>query len=800
MLTDAEIMAQVWAAFQAEQAEHRQAIGELLLELERNPDHPQRQKLLDQLFREAHSLKGGARAAGQPAVEQIAHHLEDVISAVRQGTLSLTPELCDPIYAALDAIDALVGRVAAGQPVDLALHSSILETLTRAVEGAGRAPAADTGALARPAARDRDVPGVYPPNTEAPPAAAETTIRIQGEHPPNTETPPAAETTIRIQTAIVDSLLNEIGELTTCGLRSAEHRREVRHLVELTVRWRRGWRRVRPIYARLQERMGALRPTIHYLGDRDELPSLVSEPRLDYDAAILLETLKETDALMGDLEQHLARHGQELAEAHAQLAASVERMHAQIRQARMLPLATIFGQIRLQARDMARAAGKQLALDVDDGGAVADRPVLERLREIITHLVRNALDHGIETPDLRAARGKAPEGRVTLRASVSGDRLICTLADDGAGLDLEAIRRQALASGWVSESDLARMGESELVQLIFLPGFSTRETVSTLSGRGVGLDIVRSQVERMHGRVDVQNIPGQGCRFLIAVPLSLTSAHGLLVRAGEASYAIPLDAVQRIIPVAPSDIQMLEGRASLVLDGRPLPLVSLAGLLGAASPDMARPAAAQRLALVLGSGERQVAGLVDDVLRDQELVTHRLPPPLQQVRFIAGATILPDGRIVPILDVVDLIEAAIGTRQAHALTLDPATPRRSPTVLVVDDSLTTRTLEKNILEAAGYQVRLATDGAEALQILDQLADGGDCDLLLSDVDMPRLNGFELAAQVRASQRFKHLPIVLVTSLDTPADRERGIAAGADAYIVKRAFEQQALLETIAELI
>ena len=191
---------------------------------------------------------------------------------------------------------------------------------------------------------------------------------------------------------------------------------------------------------------------------------------------------------------------------------------------------------------------------------------------------------------------------------------------------------------------------------------------------------------------------------------------------------------------------------------------------------------------------------MDDVLGDQELVTHRLPPPLQQVRFIAAATILADGSIVPILDVVDLVEAAIGMRQLHTLTLDPATPPRSPIVLVVDDSLTTRTLEKNILEAAGYQVRLATDGVEALQILDQLANGGGCDLLLSDIDMPRLNGFELTAQVRASEHFKHLPVVLVTSLDTPADRERGIAAGADAYIIKRAFEQQALLETIAQLI
>jgi two-component system, chemotaxis family, sensor kinase CheA len=245
---------------------------------------------------------------------------------------------------------------------------------------------------------------------------------------------------------------------------------------------------------------------------------------------------------------------------------------------------------------------------------------------------------------------------------------------------------------------------------------------------------------------------------------------------------------------------MLEGRPTLILGGRPLPIVHLGDLLGLTSPDAGRLDNLQRVALVLGSGDRQIACLVGDVLAEQELVTHRLPAPLQQVRFIAGASILADGSVIPILDAVDLVDAAIGARHMIDLKLDQATSRRPPTVLVVDDSLTTRTLEKNILEAAGYQVRLATDGVEALQMLDQLIDNGGCDLLLSDVDMPRLNGFELTAQVRASPRFKHLPIVLVTSLDTPADRKRGIAAGADDYIVKRTFEQQALLDTIVRLI
>jgi two-component system chemotaxis sensor kinase CheA len=466
----------------------------------------------------------------------------------------------------------------------------------------------------------------------------------------------------------------------------------------------------------------------------------------------------------------------------------------------MLPVTTIFSPLRLQLREMARAAGKQVALDLDDGGAEADRQVLERLGEVLMHLLRNAVDHGVEPAKVRIAAGKPAEGRIALRAEVSGDRLTLVVADDGAGLDLAAIRQRAIASGQLSEADLARMGEAELIELIFVPGFSTRPTVSKLSGRGVGLDIVRTRVERMQGRIAVRSVAGVGCAFTISLPLSLTSSHGLLLRAGRSTYVLPLDSVQRIIPVSAHDIRMLEGRTALLVDDRPLALVHLTDLLGREPATIVGDVHSTWHGLLIGSGERQAVCLVDAVLGEHELMVYRLPAPLHQVPCVAGATILADGKVVPILDVVDLLRAAIGSRRTIQLATAVSGPARKTTVLVVDDSITTRTLEKNILEAAGYQVRLAIDGDEALRLLDQLADDGGCDLMLSDVDMPRLNGFDLTARVRADTRYQHLPIVLVTSLDTAEDRERGISAGADAYIVKRQFEQQILLDTIARLI
>lgn len=872
MFTDEEIMAQVLAAFQEEEAEHRQAITDILLELEREADQPNRKDILDQLFREAHSLKGGARAAGIESVEHIAHRMEDLFSAVRQGKLQLTPTVCDAVYEAVDAIGALMTHVSAGQATTLAAHQHVIHNLSRAL---GEGPPHDSPTVpetepdepAPPDVQDDDgqaivlpdpsprpavveVP-VHPPTVHAPhatlekptvslqppdavqPREAQPPVPIPHPTPPaSNENHPESVTTVRLSTTTLDNLLNETGELITCSVRSQQRAREAHRLADMPVRWKRVWRQTRPVFNRLKNAVPTLKPTVHHLIDREtettDTPHLAKLNQgeigqlsaLPAQLTTLLEALAQANTLINDMEQCLAAYARQSTEDYTRLSVVTDRLHDQIRRTRMLPLATLFNPLRLQLREIARAADKQVTLELDDGGAEADRQVLERLREVLLHLLRNAVDHGIEPPDLRVNRGKPVAGCIQLRASVSGDYLTVEVEDDGAGLDMEAIKEGAINAGIAGETDLVRTTESELVDLIFLPGFSTRQTVSKMSGRGVGLDVVRSQVERMQGRVSVQSVSGAGCCFTINVPLSLTSSHGLLLNVDHATYMLPLDSLYRIVAVKPGDIKVLEGRTCLMIDERPLALVHLSDLLG--KGDHAGPKGERRtgngktsgmlvdgrstsgggwsLALLLGSGERQVACMVDGVLGEQELVVYRLPAPLLRVRFIAGATILADGSVVPILDVVDLVRAAIGAR--YVIDLKPATPTadRPPTILVVDDSITTRTLEKNILEAAGYLVKLATDGKEALETLHHLIENGGCDLLLSDIDMPRLNGFDLTSQVRADPSLKNIPIVLVTSLDSPSDRERGIAAGADAYIVKRAFDQQALLDTIEQLI
>jgi two-component system chemotaxis sensor kinase CheA len=783
MENDDDIMAQVFAAFCEEQAEHRAAIASLLLEMEQHPDHPDDRALVDQLFRAAHSLKGSARAAGLPGIEQIAHAIEDLFAALRQRRLRVTPALCDPVYAALDVIGVLVDRAIAHHPPDDALIETTVHRL-RAI-------------LAQPPSDQESVEqteGATIPSDETPVVSAGLPVASTGI---------GEVTTVRLAIEVLDTLLNDVGELMTGVMRIRAQARRIQDLSRMSAPWKRLWRQVRPLVARYQAHSDVSHPVVHHLDIRPITHERYGDGLQQRDFQQLADALNRAAALIDEIDQQVTACARDLAADQSMLGTVTDRLHLQIRRARMLPLRTIFQPLRLVARDVSRSAGKPVDLFFDDGGAEADRQVLDTLREVLTHLLRNAIDHGIEEATVRQHRGKPERGAVRLNATVDGDWLTIEVADDGAGLDDEAIQRRALELGLLTATDLERLTPTDIASLIFLPGFSTRTTASHLSGRGVGLDIVHSHIERMQGRIQVHSTPGTGCRFVLSVPVSLTSAHGLLVKLGQHTCAVPLESIQRIVAVQPGDVRVLEGRTVVLVDGRPVVLVHLADLMeaGDGMGSFSR-GEERRPALLLGSsGERLVACLVDGVVGEQELVVHRLPFPIRRVQFIAAAAIMPDGAIAPILDTVDIVRAASGAQRLPApVTPDINQQRRIPQILVVDDSLTTRMLEKNILEAAGYQVHLATDGIEALDVLQRLSTNGGCDLVISDIDMPRLNGFELTEKLRAGERFKHLPIVLVTSLDAPEHCERGVTVGADAYIVKRAFDQQTLLDTIARLI
>jgi two-component system chemotaxis sensor kinase CheA len=452
----------------------------------------------------------------------------------------------------------------------------------------------------------------------------------------------------------------------------------------------------------------------------------------------------------------------------------------EVRRARMLPFAEACAGLERIVRDVAQAAGKQVELSISGGEVELDRAILEGLKDPLAHLVRNAVDHGIEAPEVRRAVGKPEVGRVAISAELRGTQIEIVVEDDGGGLDLDALRRQARRLGLAEPK-----GARELARLSFAPGVSTAERVTTISGRGLGLDVARARVEAVRGTLDVASEPGRGTRFTLLMPLTLTTLRALFVNAGGQSFAVAVSAIRSLLRV--------NSQAVLTLNNFPIPVVSLAQTLGLKG-DVERPHKGRRPAILASDGERQVVLAVDELLGEQEIVVKGLGARIRQTRFFSGSTLLTSGRIALVLNMPRVARSALDL-DVNPRPEPPTQPTR-PRILVADDSATTRALQRGILEVAGYEVLSADDGDEAWR---RLQDEG-ADLVISDVEMPRMNGFELTQTIRSSARFASLPVILITSRGDPSGRAIGVAMGANAYITKRDFDQDELLGTIQRLL
>jgi two-component system chemotaxis sensor kinase CheA len=475
----------------------------------------------------------------------------------------------------------------------------------------------------------------------------------------------------------------------------------------------------------------------------------------------------------------------------------INELQEEIKRVRMLPLSTITTTFGRMVRDLAREQNKQVTLTIEGGETELDKRVLEQIKDPLIHLLRNAVDHGMETPAERERSGKPAGGHIVLSASQQGNRIVITVSDDGFGLDLEAIRMSATRKGLLRMGEADKLSDAEVANLIFNSGLSTSKIITDISGRGVGMDVVRQNVEELHGTLEVEFEPNQGTTFTMTLPLTLASSRGLLVRAGEQILALPLTSVERMLQIGTSSIASVEGKEAITYQGKPIAVARLADLLELPP----KPSDADKLTVVIVAvAEKRLGLIVDDLVGEQEIVIKNLGKQLAKVAGFAGATLLGSGQVILVLHVADLIKLAARAKP-RILTPTADTDHREmdqqKTILVVDDSITTRTLEKNILEAVGYEVKLATDGKEALGVL---ATDGLPHLIVSDINMPRLDGFELTSRIKQDTRYADIPVILVTSLDSPADKARGIEVGADAYIVKSSFDQGNLLDTIEQLV
>jgi two-component system chemotaxis sensor kinase CheA/two-component system sensor histidine kinase and response regulator WspE len=470
------------------------------------------------------------------------------------------------------------------------------------------------------------------------------------------------------------------------------------------------------------------------------------------------------------------------------MATSLEQVLDQFSELRLLPVSSVFDVHKVAARNLARERGKRLAIAIEGEATLVDRSVLDALGDILLHLVRNAVDHGVEAPADREAQGKNPQGTLTFRASLSGDRLRVEVEDDGRGIDFQKIKLTAARQGLASEVELNAMEERDLLSFVFRPGFSTAEQTTEISGRGVGMDVVRTRLQELGGAVHLSSKPGRGTCAHVELPTSIAISRLLLFRCGKQVYSLLATFVDRVDRLDPKTLMDTSAGRAVVLEDRTVPVLDSHALLGLAPP--ARTP--ERLSTVIVEhGGKRVALLVDELLGERELTLKPLGPFLAGIRGVSGAAMMEDGTVVPVLRAGDLVGGL-----AKLWAAAPASPVRAPErlrrVLLVEDSLITREIERSLLGSLGLEVEEASDGQEALEKLR----AAEFDLLVTDLEMPRLDGFALTRQVKSDSRFSRIPVIVVTTRGSAEDRRRGLEAGADAYLVKSDFKRSDFEELV----
>ena len=743
--------------FSLEAEAQTQVLSAGLLALERDPT------LADQLeacMRAAHSLKGAARIVGVDAGVSVSHVMEDCLVSAQEGRLLLRPEHIDALLQGTD----LLMRIATPGSADIGPEHI-------------EAYVALMGRLLDPAAT---APGVVAPLPELPMA------ELQLEPPPAPELI-EPEITTSVQSSRPGKRTTEGGERV---LRVTAER--LNSLLDLSSKSLVETLRLKPYLATLQR---LKRMQSNGLRALENLNAQLKEQALSLEAQ---EALEDARRLLAESQQVLAEKTAELDEFAWQASQRAQVLYDTALACRMRPFADVLvGQARM-VRDLGRSLGKQVRLEIEGEKTQVDRDVLEKLEAPLTHLLRNAVDHGIEMPEQRLLAGKPAEGLIRLRASHQAGLLVLELSDDGNGVDLERVRRSIVERQLSPVETAAQLSEEELLTFLFLPGFSLRDKVTEVSGRGVGLDAVQHMVRQLRGAVELEQKAGEGSRFHLEVPLTLSVVRSLVVEVGEEAYAFPLAHIERMCDLAPEDIVQIEGRQHFWHEGRHVGLV-------AASQLLQRPASqnsAATLKVVVIRERDAVYGVaVERFIGERTLVVLPLDERLGKIQDISAGALLDDGSVVLIVDVEDMLRSVekllnTGRLERIARNSQQAAHVARKRVLVVDDSLTVRELQRKLLVNRGYDVAVAVDGMDGWNALRS----EDFDLLITDIDMPRMDGIELVSLLRRDNRLQSLPVMVVSYKDREEDRRRGLEAGADYYLAKASFHDDALLDAVVELI
>jgi two-component system chemotaxis sensor kinase CheA len=708
--------------FRTECEERLQKLDAGWLQLEKEPTNA---VLIEDLFREAHSVKGAARMLGLLDIQDMAHGMEDELGAIRKGGVAITETLVQRQLKTLDQLRQLVAAAVGQEAAPQAASStSALPPVKEAQTAPGTVPGpAPISIPLEPLAPQRSEPTSVPSISQANSTEKETNFKIE---------------TVRVGADRLDFLLSQTGELVVCR----------NHIQRLN----------------------------NGLADLLSLASLGQQ--------VPQQVLDQLNVLSSKFSEDTAR-----------LSLVTAEIETGIRNLRLLPASTLLDQFPRMVHDLALDLGKKIDLKLVGGDIVVDKRIIEEMKAPLMHLLRNAVDHGLEAPVGRHDAGKPEMGKLTVRVYQESDRVYIDVRDDGRGLDLEAVRALVVKKGLYSKDDAAQLDKGQLHMLILEQGFSTNKMITDVSGRGVGLNVVRTTVERLHGTLSIDSTPGKGMWITMGLPVSLISTRVLLVSDVGQVFAIPFENVVMLRKLAAQDVRWVEGRQCVDANGEIVFLNKLSHLLNL--PMQSKGLVDVPYCMVLSDGQSRIGVLVDELLSEQEVVIKPTPMPVQKSMHLLGVTILDSGVISPVLNVRGLTRQVLeqGVKFTKSNTV-VGTQKKSKLILLAEDSITTRIQEKRILEGAGYEVIATVDGFDAWSQLSRYK----FDAVVSDIMMPNMTGLELTQKIRASQSFSTLPVILITTLSSEDDRRRGLEAGADAYLSKPEFDQTILLECLERLL
>ena len=744
--------------FMEETTDSYQNLINSLIKIEKSPDN---KKAIEIAYNQIHALKGSARMIKHSKMDSLSLAMEQILSGAMDKKIVITPSLISTLLSGADFIKIFIHQIGSKMNPPYNWQNSD-EVLPKDIDQNTFRELTDI------------INSVNPYLSTGRQQTTETSSKIpnikKGHKPNGGASAIQSKSTVRVASEKLDRLMEEAGELLIMKLKAQQRVIHVQSIINDCNLTNQSFKKNKRVIR-------------HQAKLKNDKTSEVTEKRI----------LTEFEKKISNLSDRLDSLYKTLSNDSHQLSLIIEKLQDDIRKTRLLPFHTIMSAFPKMVRDISVNENKKIKFEFSGGDIELDKFILEEIKSPLMHMLRNSIDHGIEPTEDRIKFGKTEEGNIKILLSQKGNNVIIEINDDGSGINIEQLKSSAVKKGLYTEKEMQQMKERQILNIIFQPGFSTSKIITDISGRGIGMDVVKATIERLNGTIDIETSKNTGTRFILTIPLTLSITHAIKFLVNNEIYYIPIDMIERIIIVDEKNLSTIERGLAIHYNGSIIPYVRMQQIL---EIPVSESKESERFAIILKTGNTMAAFAIDKFLGEEDITIKGLGNYMKRVRNISGITIMSDGNIAPLLNVTDMINT-IQLRGIASTKRKIESPdvEKHLSILVIDDSIMTRTLEKNILESYGYDVVTAIDGQDAILKLHEK----NFDVIVSDVQMPNMDGIELTEKIKQDNRYSKIPVILVTAMESDEDKKRGMQVGADAYIVKSSFDQSNLLTTIKRL-